>query len=72
MFLGDWNFYWQLILVPLIICLTFGVLNRHFEELEDEILAQDGENAVINIIDELAHGTILSVDLSDRMEGYES
>ena len=30
MFLTDWNFYWQLILVPLIICLTFGVLNGHF------------------------------------------
>lgn len=57
--LADWNFYWQLILVPSIICLTFRLL-RGIEK------KGVGKNcAAINMIDQLSFGAILSVDLSE-------
>ena len=59
MILADWNFYWQLILVPSIICLTFRLLSG----IEKKGV---GKNcAAINMIDQLSFGAILSVDLSE-------
>ena len=72
MFLEDLNFYWQLVLVPLIIYITFGVLNGHLKEMKEQIFAEYGDNAVINMIDQFSPGAILSLDLSDRVKEHET